>query len=80
MRQDTKVRSPEIERKRQELRRYETWAAIFEDASTETKKMIISNLVEKVSIGKGYVLDVQLRLSARQFFGEEDFGVDACGQ
>ena len=43
------------------------WAELFDDASTEAKQMIISNIVERVTVSRGYKIDVKLKLTARQF-------------
>lgn len=53
--------------KRSQINKALEWAELFDDASTEAKQMIISNIVERVTVSRGYKIDVKLKLTARQF-------------
>ena len=52
---------------RMEIQKTLEWAAIFDQASRETKQMILASLIERVTVGNGYKINVQFKLSARQF-------------
>ena len=47
------------------------WADEFFGASLEEQKIIICKLIERVSVRKGYQIEIELNASYRQFFGEE---------
>ena len=55
--------------KRMEIQKTLEWAEMFDTASRETKQMILASLIERVTVGRGYKINVQLKLSARQFLG-----------
>lgn len=60
----------EAQKKHQyELKNIRTWADTFEDATTEMKRMIIAQLVDRVVLSRGYKVQVELSLTAKQFFG-----------
>ena len=40
---------------------------MFDTAPRETKQMILASLIEHVTVGRGYKINVQFKLSARQF-------------
>ena len=46
-----------------------SWADTFEDASIETKHMILASLIERIEVGRGYAINVKFRLSATQYLG-----------
>ena len=48
---------------------FKGWAGEFDSASHERKKMIICNLVKRISIGKEYKLDIVLNMDYQQFLG-----------
>ena len=63
----------EMEDKAVEIKQYKqfmTWAEAFESVSMETKRIILSRLIERVEVGDGYQIHIQFRLSARQFWNE----------
>ena len=63
----------EKEDKAVEIKQYKqfmTWADAFESVSVETKRIILSRLIERVEIGTGYKIHIQFRLSARQFWND----------
>lgn len=43
------------------------WSAVYENASTSAKKVIVSNLIERVDVYRGYKLKVKLNISVEQF-------------
>ncbi|MTS14645.1 hypothetical protein [Ruthenibacterium lactatiformans] len=43
------------------------WAEEFEMASTARKRVILSELLEKVEVGKGYQVTIRLKMSYQQF-------------
>lgn len=53
--------------KHMEIQKTLEWADIFDQASRETKQMILASLIKRVKVGRGYKINVQLKLSARQF-------------
>ncbi|MDD3335975.1 MAG: SH3 domain-containing protein [Eubacteriales bacterium] len=53
--------------KRLQITKTLEWAKLFDNASTEAKQMIIANIVEHVTVNRGYKIDVKLKLTARQF-------------
>ncbi len=40
---------------------------MFDTAPRETKQMILSNIIERVKVGSGYKIHIEMKLSARQF-------------
>ncbi len=44
-----------------------TWAEIYDTCSIEGKKMIIRQLIKKISMFKDYSLKIELNLSYKQF-------------
>ena len=53
--------------KRLQIRKTLEWGEMFDDAPRETKQMILAELIERVTVGNGYMINVQFKLSARQF-------------
>ena len=53
--------------KRMEIQKTLEWADIFDQAPLETKQMILASLIERVKVGRGYKINVQFKLSVRQF-------------
>jgi len=47
--------------------RFSGWAEEFMLASTERKKMIISQLVSRIGIGKGYKIHIELNAEYERF-------------
>lgn len=63
----------EMEDKAVEIKQYKqfmSWAEAFESVSMETKRIILSRLIERVEVGDGYQIHIQFRLSARQFWND----------
>jgi len=53
-----------------------SWADLYDNASIETKKMIVSCLIKRVEVGRDYKLNVEMNLHISQFlFGLNDGGV-----
>ena len=46
---------------------FQNWAAEFEDASLEQRKMIICQLVREIRVSRGYGLDIVLDMNYEQF-------------
>lgn len=53
------------------------WAEEFDLASLARKRMILSQLLRRVEVGRGYSITVEMNMSYRQFFKEEDITVGA---
>ena len=60
-----------LQEKAEKLRELQHWADIFDKATRETQHMIIAGLVERVDVGKGYDIQIKLRISATQFFNPD---------
>jgi DNA invertase Pin-like site-specific DNA recombinase len=45
------------------------WSSAYKNATMATKKMIVSNLIERVDVFRGYKLKIKLKISSEQFFG-----------
>ena len=43
------------------------WSEIFDDADIETRKMIVSYLIKKVSVKRGYDVDIEFNIDYEQF-------------
>ncbi|GHV20640.1 hypothetical protein FACS189425_11230 [Clostridia bacterium] len=52
---------------RAEYCKLQNWADVFDDSPMEAKKMIAAYLIDKVTISRGYELDVAFSLSLEQF-------------
>ena len=64
----------ELENKKQAVRKlkpmykqFKGWAEEFDLVPTEQKKMIISQLISRIEIGKGYKISIQLNMDYEQF-------------
>lgn len=47
--------------------KFSGWASEFMSASTERKKMIISQLISRIEISKGYIIHLELNMDYEQF-------------
>jgi hypothetical protein len=56
------------------------WSEVFDDADTQTKKMIISNIVDRVILRKGYEIEVELKISEMQYENGLVFDEDLYNQ
>lgn len=45
------------------------WSSAYKNATMAAKKMIVSHLIERVDVFKGYKLKIKLNISVGQFFG-----------
>lgn len=52
-----------------------SWADLYDSASMEAKKMIVSNLIDRVEVGRDYKLNIKFNISVSQFL----FGLDERG-
>ena len=50
-----------------------SWAALYDCASIEAKKMIVSCLIKRVEVGRDYKLNVEFNFDLSQFFYGLDF-------
>ena len=48
------------------------WADEYMNASMEVKRMILYHLIKKVTVHRGYQITIEMTVSAKQFFGQED--------
>ena len=46
---------------------FKGWAEEFDIVPTEQKKMIISQLISRIEIGKGYKISIKLNMDYKQF-------------
>ena len=53
--------------KRLQIQKTLEWAEMFDTAPRETKQMILSSLIERVTVGRGYKIHIEMKLSVRQF-------------
>jgi hypothetical protein len=45
------------------------WSSAYKNATMAAKKMIVSNLIERVDVFRGYKLKIKFKISSEQFFG-----------
>lgn len=67
----------EVERRAEhiaEIEQIHTWADSFEAAAFDHKRTIIAGVVEKVVVANVKEIEVVLKLTARQFLGENSEG------
>lgn len=48
------------------------WVDEYMNASMEVKRMILYHLIKKVTVHRGYQITIEMTVSAKQFFGQED--------
>ena len=48
------------------------WSDVYDTASMETKKMIVSQLFERIEVSRGYHLKVRLAITVKQFLTDMD--------
>ena len=53
-----------------EYTQFVSWAEEFRQATLEQKRMILSQLIDSVEIGRGYEIRVKMNGSYEQFCGE----------
>ena len=51
------------EQRNEELNEIITWADIYNNASLERKKMIVAQLIKKVSVSRGYQVSVEFNIT-----------------
>ncbi len=56
-----------MQQMRRDYSRFIRWADVYNVASMETKKMIVSQLFERIEVYRGYKLKVRLTITAQQF-------------
>ena len=44
-----------------------TWADIYERCTFPEKKMIVANLIKKVTVGRGYKIEIEFNFSYDEF-------------
>ena len=47
-----------------------SWADSFDTASLDTKRSIISTLIDRITVYRNYNLDIHFKISAMQYLGE----------
>jgi hypothetical protein len=52
-----------------------SWADIFDDCDFDVKKMIVSQIVSKVLVSRGYEIKVELSLSMKQYQEISQYGI-----
>ena len=72
------------QQRRDELDEIITWADIYGSATLERKKMIVSQLIKKVSIGRGYRVSVEFNITfdelQRAISGEDSDNTGICAE
>ena len=53
-----------------EIETIRSWAETFETASLETKRSIISALIDRIVVHNDYCLDIHFRITAQQYLGK----------
>ena len=48
------------------------WANAYDKASISAKKMIVSNMIERVDVSRGYHLQIKFRISVEQLIYSMD--------
>lgn len=43
------------------------WAEVFDDAESEVQKMIVAQMIEQVTVRRGYEVDIKMNISMAQF-------------
>lgn len=56
-----------MQQMRQDYSRFVQWADVYDAANMETKKMIVSQLFERIEVYRGYKLKVRLTITVQQF-------------
>ena len=51
-------------------KRFVSWAAAFDDMTVEEKRIVISNLIDRIEVNRGYVIDIALNMDYEQFCGD----------
>lgn len=59
-----------------EIEKTKAWAAAFDVSSFATKRMILARLIEKVTVKRGYEIEVSFRLTPEEFLGFENITPD----
>ena len=54
-----------------EYKRLSGWAEQYPNAGLEAKRMILHHLIERVTLKRGYQVEIKLTISVQQFFGAE---------
>ncbi len=52
-----------------EIEKTKAWAAAFDVSSFTTKRMILARLIDKVTVKRGYEIEVSFRLTPEEFLG-----------
>ena len=55
--------------KAKEIEKTKAWAAAFDVASFETKRMVLARLIERVEVKRGYKIKVRFKITAKEFLG-----------
>ena len=56
-----------LENKRLQAKKVAEWAGIFAAAPMSQKRMILSEIVDRIEVGKGYKINIVFKLTAQQF-------------
>ena len=68
------------EKTKGEHMRIRSWSEIFDDSSIETQKMVAASLIHEVRVSRGYQIEIDFNISAREFvesvsFNDENLNV-----
>ena len=55
--------------KAKEIEKTKAWAAAFDVASFETKRMVLARLIERVEVKRGYKIKVRFKITAKELLG-----------
>ena len=56
-----------LEVKRLQARKMAEWADIFATAPLSQKRMILAGIIDRIEVGAGYKINIEFKLTARQF-------------
>lgn len=67
IRQEIENNNAEAEKAAQKYDELLTWANVWGSSTMEAKKMIVSNLIDRISVSKGYEIEIDFNISFEQF-------------
>lgn len=62
--------------KAKEIERTKSWAAAFHVASFETQRMILARLIDRVTVKRGYEIEVRFKITVDEFSGVDAKGIE----
>jgi len=56
--------------------RFRSWAEIFDESSIETQKMVTASLIHEVRVSRGYQIEIDFNISAKEFVESISFDTE----